>query len=151
MNTQREFYQSRWFTGCNDDEQAPLIQTTLSTKSALGARLLIKLKGKSVISQKLIDNAKWWVNMNFPDSGWQTEGCHCYKTHRWSLAPQSYLTVSLSRHLSQSSITDKARCYSVNVVQFPPFDRSTWYIRSHIYKITRAKSSHKKARGTKNS
>lgn len=58
MSTQKEFYQSGWFAGCNDDEQAPLIQTTLGTKSARGARLVIKLRGKSVISQKQIDNAK---------------------------------------------------------------------------------------------
>lgn len=149
MSTQKEFYQSGWFAGCNDDEQAPLIQTTLGTKSARGARLVIKLRGKSVISQKQIDNAKLWVNENFPDFGWQTEGCHCYKTPRWSLAPQSLLTVTLSRHLSQSNITDKARCYLVNVAQFPPFCPSTSYVRSHIYKITRAKSSHKKVRWRK--
>lgn len=145
----KKFYQSRWFTGCNDDEQAPLIQTILSTKSALGARLLIKLKGKSVISQKQIDNAKWWVNVNFPDFVWVAN-------RRLPLLQNTQVKsgspVTFNSNFIQTSYTKHHHWQSkvlVNVAQFPPFGLSTCYIRSHIYEITRAKSSHRKQDGEK--
>lgn len=44
MNTQKHFHQSRWFTGSNDDEQAPLIQTTLF-KISTWFKITCKIQG----------------------------------------------------------------------------------------------------------
>jgi len=43
INTQKHSYQSRWFTDCNDDEQAPLIQTTF--KISTWCKITYKTQG----------------------------------------------------------------------------------------------------------